>query len=270
MSRAYFDLAVPDYSFAEYAAGRGAVVVLIDHPGVGGSDAPIDGWTLTPRAVGAVDAVAGERVLERLRRGAVDGIEAQLAGPVVGVGHSTGASILIHLQAQHRSYDAISLLGWAGGGLPEVLTEAERRLADTPFTDAELVAVARERWADPLPQLRSRSAQTLVATELSPDVRHALAATRAPLLAVAGTSAMIPGSAAPAARQIEVPVFLGIGEHDIARDAHAIPACFPAAKDITLFVLPGAGHNHNAEPARELMWARMLAWVAAVGELPLI
>ena len=51
MSRRYFDLAAPGYSFAEYACERGFTVITVDHPGVGDSDAPDDGWTLTPEVV---------------------------------------------------------------------------------------------------------------------------------------------------------------------------------------------------------------------------
>ena len=57
MSRRYFDLTAPGYSFAEYASERGFVVILADHPGVGDSDAPDDGWTLTPETVALADCL---------------------------------------------------------------------------------------------------------------------------------------------------------------------------------------------------------------------
>jgi pimeloyl-ACP methyl ester carboxylesterase len=264
MSRAYFDLAPAGYSFAEYMARRGFLVVLVDHPGVGGSDTPADGWTLTPSVIAAVEARATVRVIELLRSGEIDGIGAIEPGPVVGVGHSTGAAILIHQQAQHRPYDAVCLLGWAGRGLPDVLTDDEQALADGAVTDAALVAAARSRFAEPLPLLPRGSSRMLVASALSRDVRAAMAQARARLLAVAGSSTMIPGSAASAARLIEVPIFLGVGEHDIALDPHRVPAEFPSARDVTLFVLPEAGHNHNVEPTREFLWARIAVWAKTV------
>jgi pimeloyl-ACP methyl ester carboxylesterase len=72
---------------------------------------------------------------------------------------------------------------------------------------------------------------------------------------------MIPGSVDAEMAAIDVPVFLALGEHDIAGDPHTIPACFTACRDFTLFVLPGTGHNHNVAPDRELLWERFVRWV---------
>jgi hypothetical protein len=91
-----------------------------------------------------------------------------------------------------------------------------------------------------------------------------LAGARAPLLAVVGCAAMVPGSAGEAAARVNVPIFIGVGEHDIAVDHHAIPAEFPASGDITLFVLQDAGHNHNVEPGREQLWARIISWAGGL------
>ena len=52
MSRRYFDLevdpALGNYSMARHLAQQGFVVVTLDHPGVGDSDRPDDGYALTP------------------------------------------------------------------------------------------------------------------------------------------------------------------------------------------------------------------------------
>jgi hypothetical protein len=100
----------------------------------------------------------------------------------------------------------------------------------------------------------------LVAGSMPADVHQALVNARSRLLAVVGYASMVPGSAGQAAARIDVPVFAGVGEHDIAVDHHAIPAEFPASRDVTLFVLQGAGHNQNVEAGRELLWARMTDW----------
>ena len=70
----------------------------------------------------------------------------------------------------------------------------------------------------------------------------------------------MPGTARRAAAAIDVPVFLGVGENDIATDRRLIPNEFPASRDITLYVLPGAGHNQNVEPGREALWERVTGW----------
>jgi pimeloyl-ACP methyl ester carboxylesterase len=78
---------------------------------------------------------------------------------------------------------------------------------------------------------------------------------------------MIPGSARRAAAAIEVPVFIGVGEHDIATHHRLIPNEFLASADITLFILGGAGHNHNVEPGREELWERVTIWAAQLADL---
>ena len=76
-----------------------------------------------------------------------------------------------------------------------------------------------------------------------------------------GLTSMVSGSIAPEMAAVDVPVFLGIGERDITGPAHAIPAAFPSAPEVLLYVLPGAGHNHNVAPNRELLWDRLATWI---------
>jgi pimeloyl-ACP methyl ester carboxylesterase len=272
MNRRYFDVAVPGYSFARYASERGFLVILADHPGVGDSDAPHDGWTLTPKMVASIDAAAVDRALALLRAGDVDGIPPlDPAAVVIGVGHSMGAHLLIHQQALDSRFAALVLLGWAGRGLPEYLDEADRTLGELDQADpaafaAELVAGARRRFRDPFPAGRGGGSELLIKNAMPDDVREALAGVRAPLLAVAGHASMIPGSASRAAAAVDVPVFLGVGEHDIATGHRLIPNEFPASADITLFVLAGAGHNQNVEPGREQLWERVTSWAGQLAD----
>ena len=89
----------------------------------------------------------------------------------------------------------------------------------------------------------------------------ALGSVKSSLLGVVGLTSMIPGSVAREMAAVDVPVFLGLGDHDIAGDPHGIPACFVGSRDVTLFVLAGSGHNHNVAPDREVLWDRLAAWV---------
>jgi alpha-beta hydrolase superfamily lysophospholipase len=265
MTRRYFDLAVPGYSFARHASERGFLVVMADHPGIGDSDAPDDGWALTPKMVASIDAAAVDRALAMLRAGEVHGIPPlDPAATVIGVGHSMGAHLVIHQQGLRAGFHGLVLLGWGGRGLPEYLDEADRALGDLDQTDpaayaAALVASARRRFGHPFPVLAGNS-EMMIANPLPADVRDALVASRAPLLAVVGHSTLIPGSAKRSAAAVDVPVFLGVGEHDIATGHRLIPNEFPASRDITLFVLAGAGHNQNVEPGREELWERVTGW----------
>jgi alpha-beta hydrolase superfamily lysophospholipase len=261
ISRRYFDLAVPGYSFAEYACGRGFVTVLVDHPGVGDSDVPDDGWTLTPEAVARVNAAAVGRALAALENGEVTGVPPLRPAAVIGVGHSMGALLLIYQQAGYPRFDGLALLGWCARGLPEYLDESERELAslDGSFED-RLVDGAKRMFDGPRPVQETGISGLLIKNPIPGEVRQALAEARSRLLAVAGYTSLIPRSAARASARVDVPVFLGVGEHDIAVGHHAIPAEFPASRDVTLFVLAGAGHNHNVEPGREELWARIIDW----------
>jgi pimeloyl-ACP methyl ester carboxylesterase len=287
MTRRYFDLPVPGYSFARYAADHGFLIVLADHPGTGDSDAPDDGWSLTPEAVARIEAAAVDRALAMLQAGDVDGI-APLAptATVIGVAHSMGAHLLIHQAALSpgphppggappdppaRLYAGLALLGWAGSGLPQYLDADDLTLGQLDVTDPEafavqLVASARRRFPDPLPLGRGGSAELLIKNPMTAEVRQALLDVRAPLLAACGHASMIPGSASRAAAAVDVPVFLGVGEHDIATSHHLIPNEFPASDDITLYVLPGAGHNQNVEPRREELWKRVTSWAGQLSD----
>jgi alpha-beta hydrolase superfamily lysophospholipase len=265
MSRRYFDLPIPGYSLAEHLGALGYMTVIVDHPGVGESEAPDDPWTLTPEVVADVDAAVVARVMAVVGAGQAEGLPAVRPSAVVGVGHSAGAMVVIYQQARRRPFDAVALLGWAGHGLPEHLDDTERQLAaGSERLPAGLVAGARRRHKDPLLELPRGSSSWLLANTMAEDVRAALVGARSPLLAVVGFASMIPGCASRAAAQVAVPVFLGVGEHDIAVDHHRIPAEFPASGDVTLFVLEGAGHNHNVEPRRAELWDRLAGWVSCV------
>ena len=71
MSRRYFDLDVDatlgNYRMARHLADQGFVVVTLDHPGVGESDRPDDGYMLTPQCVADVDTFASSMVVKVLR-----------------------------------------------------------------------------------------------------------------------------------------------------------------------------------------------------------
>jgi pimeloyl-ACP methyl ester carboxylesterase len=70
----------------------------------------------------------------------------------------------------------------------------------------------------------------------------------------------------PAARRasIEVPVLLAVGEHDIVGPPAELPGYFPASTDVQVEVVPGAYHNTNVAPSRQLLWDRIARWARAV------
>jgi pimeloyl-ACP methyl ester carboxylesterase len=254
MSRGYFDLqtspALGNFSMVRHLVDRGFVVVTLDSPGVGESDVPHDAYTLTPDVVADVNARAFDEVLQRWP----DAVR-------IGVGHSAGALLTVVQQARHRTYDALGLFGFGRGGHEQfALTQEERDQA------GGIVELTRQRFGDPLPGGGSTSTSPFLlgGMEVPPEALDALGAVKTRLLGVVGLTSMIPGSVDAEMAAVDVPVFLGIGEHDIAGDPHVIPSCFTGTNDFTLFVLPGSGHNHNVAPNRELLWERFVVWARSI------
>lgn len=268
MSRRYFDLDLAGYSMARYLADAGFVVLTLDPPGVGDSDVPHDGWTLTPSTVADVVAHGSDQVLAQLR----DGTTGRDLPPLpdllsVGLGHSAGGLITCYQQAAHRTHDALALLGFAGCGLPIALTDDERAYEDDPERfRRDLRRLVDQRYHDnPLPAGTTATSDYLIVVDIPDDVRDSIGRSDAALLALVGLTAMMPGASAAELAAIDVPVFLGIAEHDIVDDPRAAVADFPGSDDVTLFVLRGAGHNHNVAPTRTVLWDRIAAWAR---ELP--
>lgn len=270
MTRRYFDLDVPPghggYSMAAHLAERGTIVVTVDPPGVGDSDVPDDGFALTPDCLADIVAAVSDRLLAGLRAGTLTAGLPPLADPLlVGLGHSAGALLTVHAQARHRPFGAVALLGFSGSGLMEALTDDERAYAGDPAgARAALPRLVAARFEGALPP-PPRPAASMFSGGPEPDaVKDAMRRARAPLLALLGLVAMIPGASAPELATIDVPVFVGVGRRDITGDPRAIPAHFPAATDITLFVLADAGHVHNVAPTRVVLWDRVASWIDAM------
>jgi hypothetical protein len=92
----------------------------------------------------------------------------------------------------------------------------------------------------------------------------AIAASASPLLACCGLASMLKCTADDVTK-LDVAVFLGFGEHDITGNARATAGLMRACPDITLFELPGAGHNHNVAPNRTQLWDRLGRWALGIG-----
>ena len=269
ISRAYFDLEVPGaaepYSMARYAAERGHIVLTIDPPGVGGSDLPVDGYELTPRAVADVLDLVVSDVLDRLSLGAVEDVDPGPRREALGVGHSAGAMLVACQQARHRSFGALALLGFSNSGLPAVLTEAEAVFIDRPGElAAALPDLVEARFGGPLPQGSSADADMLLVGTHSEAAKAAAARAGSRLLGMVGLTTLVPGSVQPELDQIDVPTFVAVGEHDIAGPASALPGQLPSCRDLTLLTLAGIGHNHNVTDARLQLWDRLERWATSL------
>jgi pimeloyl-ACP methyl ester carboxylesterase len=271
INRQYFDLDVAGqhgaFSMARHLAAGGDLVVTVDPPGVGGSDVPDDGYTLTPHVVADVLAAATRTLQQDLGRDGIAGAELGRVAPrgTVGLGHSAGALLVAFQQARHRSYDVVALLGFSASGLPGVLTADELRYAARPKEFAEVVGtLTKARFGDPLPEWSNSSAGELEPNLVAEQVDVALAAASSRLLALVGMTALMPGSVQPELDELRIPVFAALGEHDLGGTLDVLPSQLPACGDLTLFLLEGAGHNHNVARNRRLLWDHVALWAASV------
>lgn len=269
-SGGYFDLVVEghdDYGMAEHFAGRGAVVVALDHLGIGASEAVEDLYAVTPTVLTRCHDVAARQVLARLRAGELVPGAPPIEPFAVGLGHSMGGMLATVQQARHGTYDALVLLGHGGTGLPEVLTEDELAVSgpDLPSIEPDVVRLALIRFGPNSPVTpRKPRLGAFFTDDVPPEVRQAFAAQSVPLLPTCGLTSMIPCSTHAERAAVAVPTFIGFGDHDLIDDYTGTVAQYRSVTDAALFVLAGSGHCHNQAPGRRLLWDRVLDWIGSI------
>jgi pimeloyl-ACP methyl ester carboxylesterase len=274
MNRRFFDLMPGEgstdisFSFARQMAGRGFIVVFVDHLGVGESDRPEDGYELTPERVVQANQAALQQVLAGLRAGTLLNDLPPLPELLsIGVGHSMGAMLTLLQQAKYQSHRALALFGFSTRGMPEYLIPDAKKLADdTAAVRAELVRLAKATFAVPYPEVKPSPQSNALFAGAAADPRgiEAIKAARDKMLAVPAFLSMLPGNVAPEAAQVEVPLFLALGERDIAGPTHQVPAAFGKSRDICLHILPETGHSHFLFPARTGLFNRFSGWARLV------
>lgn len=262
-AKGYFDLdpgGSDGLSFAEAMAERGHVCVLIDHPGVGDSDRPADGFLLDPHTVARIDDLAVRKARGMLAEG-LAGYGAVPDVRPVGLGHSMGGMLAALMQADHRSFDALGILGSNTFGAIAILMEALKPLADDPVeTRRSLVPLLRKAGAAGYKDMVATPGPTDIFEQGDAPGKAAVTHVRSPLLTVCGMFSMIPGSWKPEAARIDVPLYLAFGDDDLCRNPHDVPSCFTASPDVTLSVIKDTGHNHFAFASRANLFARIDVW----------
>jgi pimeloyl-ACP methyl ester carboxylesterase len=272
MTRRYYDLlpAHPDesFSFARQMAARGFLCVLVDHLGVGESTRPPDGYALTADILAAANADATEQVLTRINNGsAVKDLPPMPDIRSVGVGHSMGAMLTVLQQAQYPRHAGIAVLGFSTRGLPEYLPPEARELAGDPVAARrEVPRLARAMFREDYPKIgrSSDGSQLYAGLHADPVGVEAIKSARERLLPVPAYMSMLPGNVAPEAARIDVPVFVGLGELDIAGSPQEAPQAFTASPAVELVVLPKTGHSHFIFGGRHELFDRLAGWLDAL------
>lgn len=272
MNRRYFDLQVEgddSFSFATQMTARGFIVVTIDHLGLGDSSRPEDGYALTPDILAQANAHATTDILARLREGRfVPDVPAIPTLRSLGVGHSMGAMLTTLQQAQSRQHAGIALLGFSTRGLPKFVPEDVRALSTDPVAvRARLVEFARRMFVVSYPRIRSsggNNADLYGSDAADPRGVAALRAATDCLLPVPAFLSMIPGNVAPEAARIDVPVFLGLGERDMAGPPADAPRAFTLSPEVRLEVFAGAGHSHFLFASRTELFDRLAEWATTL------
>jgi pimeloyl-ACP methyl ester carboxylesterase len=245
-------------------AGRGHVTVALDHPGVGESHRPKDGFLLTPPAVAVVDAEAVSRLQRSLREG-LAGLPALPRFRSIGVGHSMGGMLTGFVQAHHAPHDAVAILGSGVHGLVDALPETLRPLAGDPeAAQREIAPRLKAIDAAPYRALVRNPLTEKVFFRGEPAGLEAMTRATSDLIVVCGSASMTPASWAPQAAAITVPVFVQFGDDDLCPAPHHAPAAYAGSQDVTLSVTPDMGHCHFACATRGLLFERFATWLEGV------
>jgi pimeloyl-ACP methyl ester carboxylesterase len=278
---------------AAYHTSRGWIFVSCDHLGVGDSTVP-EGNVLSYEHVANANLATVNAVMEKLQQGNLAESIAPITDAVkIGIGQSMGGCFTVVLQGQHAPFDGIATLGYSAihtvvpaapgkpqpqwpwmvrGSDPEqplIVNQAAMAKAEQAVTGEEdLQAADGEQehpfaWSfhyDDVPA-------ELVAVDLhGKNADGSLPYWRSATTPSCAIQMVSPGTVAPEAAVITVPVLVVAGERDVVPEPKREPQAFQSANDVSVFVCPRMGHMHNFASSRQLLWSRLHYWGSGVAE----
>jgi alpha-beta hydrolase superfamily lysophospholipase len=269
----------PGYSFAEYFASRGVIVVATDDLGVGESSRPADSWLVTSLVTAQANRGVVDHIVERLAAGTLAEGLAPCADPLlIGLSHGRGGMMRLREQAHYRTYDALAIMGftnnftsknipgdfWGAPLIPivEQLTAGKRGLQ----AERELTKLR----GNPLVQPSATKRHAMNPLYFFDDVPQAVieADMKAGVSQDPGpvtmAGMMIGGITADDAAVIDVPVLLGWGERDASTDIRMESTYYRSSPDVTFHYLPRSGHCQNFASGRATHWDRIALWLRDV------
>jgi pimeloyl-ACP methyl ester carboxylesterase len=271
------------------------VFVACDHLGTGDSTVP-EGNVLTYENITNANRATVDAVMDMLERGVVmDGYPSIRGAVKLGIGQSMGGCFTIVAQGQHSLFDGIGILGFSAihtvvpspPGSPTVLLPwmprgtsfdapvvanaaqlAEAEPGTVIFGDASLAAVAERTGGHPFAWAFHFDDEPadVVAADLAIGGDEPLPPWRSATTPPCVILMVAPGTVAPEAAAIRVPVLVVAGERDVVPDPWIEPNAYRSATDITVFVCPRMAHMHNFASTREILWSRLHSWGATVAQ----
>ncbi|MCU4183481.1 alpha/beta hydrolase [Acidiferrimicrobium sp. IK] len=281
--RRYYTFDMPGASSggeAGWHARRGWIFVACDHLGVGDSWIPPTD-TLDYESIAETNRVVVGSVLERLAAGGLaDGFPAITDPVTIGLGQSMGGCFTIVLQAHHRVFDAVGILGYSAihtsvpsrPGQPIVPMPWVTRRSDM----SDPVILNPEDLAAPVPAEPGDGAANpwswafhyddepaeVVAADMRP--ADPLPAWKSATIPACALKMVAPGTVSTEAAAIRTPVLIAAGERDVMADPRSEPRAYISSPDITVVVVPRMAHMHNFASTREVLWSRIQSWGDAV------
>jgi pimeloyl-ACP methyl ester carboxylesterase len=262
-TKSYFHLEVPGhkgYSMAQYLAAKGHIVIAIDPLGVGESTHPESEGDLLATHIAAASDAAVRQALTSLREGTLLPHLGRLPCiPSVAVGHSMGGMLVTLQQANYGTFNGLAILGFPTLELDRgtmAVTVGAMIGGEHPTDLTALGAsfpVQRERLRD-LFHFPDVPAEVIA-------VDNSLAV---PVLTDAALHTMNPGLIVDKTNSLDIPLFLGFGEIDLAADFRREPASYLHATDITVLQLPKSGHCSNFASTRHQLWDRLDSWARSI------
>lgn len=243
------------YSAAEHLASLGNIVLLTDHLGVGQSSRLPDQKKATRYIVALANHAAVELFHRRLADGTLHPSFPAIAQFTrIGGGHSMGGMQTVIQQARHRSYDGVMVIGYTADGVHFTMNGQKLRAADFIPADPP----------DYTTNDRASLHEGFHWEDVPEDVIAADDALAVETPASIGLDSIRTGIIRPEAAEIDVPVYICLGERDVSPDPHAEPGFYRASPDVTVHILPRSGHCQSFASTRHAMWDRMHRWSQGV------
>jgi len=245
-----------DYSAAGHLAALGNIVLIADHLGMGDSTRVASQTKATRHIVARANHAAVTQFYARLQSGTLHPHLPPIPHFVkAGAGHSMGGMQTIIQQAQHASYQALMILGYTAQGVHFTMNGKKLRAADflPPGESPDYTTTDRAKlregfhWEDVPAEVIAVDDAIAVQTPAN-----------------IGLDSIRTGIVVKEAAQIDVPIYLCLGERDVSPDPHAEPGYFKRSTDFTLHILPRSAHCQNFASTRHQMWNRMHQWVRGV------